>query len=86
MARRLTNCLHQLDEKARTVPIMLGRLDEIARLLRVAAGVMKGITKERMTRRPDYNEQVLAGWAVKLQTLANELIIAQSQLAKHMSE
>lgn len=84
MAKRIIGCLLELDDKAKDLPAMLERLNEIKTSMQTLAGILKKINDGRITRNPSYWEATLNGWGKHAQLLANELTIIQTVIAKHM--
>lgn len=84
MAKRIIGCLMELDDKAKDLPAMLERMDEIKKQLQTLSGILKKMGDGRLTRNPSYWEATLNGWGKHTQLLANELTIIQTIIARHM--
>jgi hypothetical protein len=63
---------------------MLDRLKEIRDEMNRLSGVLQKLSPERLSRQPDYWLTTLQGWSKRLQTLGNELVIVQTEIAKHL--
>lgn len=84
MAKSVIGVLFELDDKARTLPVLLDRMGEIKGQLGKVAGVLKKMDKGKFERQPDFYLATIHGWANKLISLGNELVVIQTEIAKHL--
>lgn len=74
-----------MDEKERTDAAVQERLRAIEASIRKCSGVMRKMSEERARVNPHYWTRWINGYGDHLQTLANEMTMIRSILAKRLS-
>ena len=85
-AKRMEKCLMELSERERTTELMIRRLGDIRVTLSKVAGIMQGLTEDRINRNQRYWLNTLKGWGDHVHLLSTELVMIQTHLAKELSE
>lgn len=78
--RRVTKCVLELDETARTLPIVVDRLRAIRGRLNQFAGILAKIDETKMRTNPVYWSSVVKGWSDHIRILSAELAVIHNDL------